>query len=108
MGSANMDKNGNIAIGYSVSSTSEFPSIRYVGRMASDPPGELTLGEGSIVEGEGSQTSPEGRWGDYSSMSVDPVDDCTFWYSQEYMRTPGLSFANWATRIASFKLPGCE
>ena len=108
MGSIAMDGNGNIALGYSVSSDTLYPSIRYAGRLASDTPGELTQGEASIFEGVGYQDTTSGnspRWGDYSSMSIDPADDCTFWYTTEYNSSnKGL---NWATRIASFRFPGC-
>jgi hypothetical protein len=105
MGSINMDKQGNIMAGYSVGNATTAPGIRYAGRLAADPLGDLTQGEGTIMNGVGSQTSPEGRWGDYSTMSVDPVDDCTFWYAQQYM--PATSFAGWTTHIASMKFPGC-
>src|SRR5882762_9629085 len=104
MGSIAMDKAGDIALGYSVSSSSLHPAIRYTGRVPSDPLGTMET-ETSIIEGPGSQTGFLSRWGDYSSMSVDPVDDCTFWYSSEYLPSNG-SF-NWHTRIASFKFPGC-
>ncbi len=104
MGSIAMDKVGDIALGYSVSSASVFPSIRYTGRVPSDPLGTMEA-ENSILAGGGSQTGTLHRWGDYSSMSVDPVDDCTFWYTTEYLQTSG-SF-NWSTQIASFKFPGC-
>ena len=104
MGSAAMDKVGNIAVGYSVSSPSTAPQVRYTGRLASDPLGQLPLGEGTIVAGNGSQTSFT-RWGDYSSMVVDPTDGCTFWYANEYLAATG-NF-NWHTRVASFQLPGC-
>src|SRR5438132_2179231 len=75
MPSAAMDARGNLAVGYSVSSDTVYPSIRYAGRLANDPPGVLTLGEGSLVEGAESQSN-SARWGDYSSMQVDPADDC--------------------------------
>jgi hypothetical protein len=101
MGSAAMDRFGNLAIGYSASSTSLYPSIRYTGRLPGDTPGLLTLGEGVIVEGSASQTWST-RWGDYSSLQVDPSDDCTFWYTNSYVRVDGL-----ATRIGAFRLPGC-
>jgi hypothetical protein len=104
MGSAALDKAGNIAIGYSVSSGTVFPSIRYVGRLASDPAGTLPQGEATMVAGTGSQTVTNSRWGDYSMLSVDPSDDCTFWYTQEYYATSG---SNWQTRIGSFKFPSC-
>lgn len=105
MGSVAMDKAGNMALGYSVSSTATYPSIRYTGRLESDPLGTLPQGETTLIAGGGSQLSTSGRWGDYSSMSVDPNDDCTFWYTQEYY--PASSSAGWHTRIGSFSFPSC-
>ena len=105
MGSIAMDQSGDIALGYSVSSSTVFPSIRYTGRLISDTLGSLPQGEGSIIAGQGSQTSGFNRWGDYSMMAVDPVDDCTFWYTQEYYNA--TSNSGWLTRIASFKFPSC-
>ena len=104
MGSVAMDKAGDIAVGYSVSSNNMNPSVRYTGRLPSDAPGTLE-GERNIVTGFGSQTR-SGRWGDYTSMSIDPTDDCTFWYTNEYLRTNGTK--NWNTRIASFKFTNCN
>ena len=104
MGSIAMDKVGNIALGYSASSGSVFPSIRYTGRVPTDVLGTMEA-ENSIMIGGGSQLSSLARWGDYSSMTVDPVDDCTFFYTTEYLKTSGTF--NWSTRIASFKFPGC-
>src|SRR5207253_802796 len=88
MGSIAMDHVGDIAMGYSVSSSSTSPSIRYAGRLVSDPVGQMSQGEASLIGGGGSQTSAS-RWGDYSMMSVDPVDDCTFWYTSEYIPSAG-------------------
>ena len=105
MGSIAQDASGNIGLGYSVSSSSLHPQIRYTGRLAGDAAGTMTQGEGTIIAGAGSQTGGLSRWGDYSAMSVDPIDDCTFWYANEYIPANG-SF-NWRTRIASFKFPGC-
>jgi len=107
MGSIAMDQSGDIAVGYSASSSSNFPAVRYTGRVPSDPVGTMES-EVSIIEGTGSQTigSSGDRWGDYSSMSVDPADDCTFWYTNEYLTTDG-SF-NWNTRIGSFKFTSCN
>jgi hypothetical protein len=105
MGSAAMDQHGNLAIGYSVSSASLFPSIRYAGRLATDPLNLLSQGEASVIDGTGSQDAGLTRWGDYSSLAVDPNDDCTFWYTTEYLTATG-SF-NWHTRIASFNFPSC-
>jgi hypothetical protein len=110
MGSAAMDRKGNLAVGYSVvSATDVMPGIRYTGRRAGDRLGQLTLGEGTIANGTGVQTTTNSRWGDYTSLNVDPVDDCTFWYVNEYYTAAGQasSPAGWQTRIASFKLPGC-
>ena len=102
MGSIAMDRGGNMALGYSVSDgTSTFPGARYTGRLAGDPVNTMPQGEGVIVAGAGSQTSGQ-RWGDYSSMNIDPVDDCTFWYMTEYYSANGT---NWQTRIGSFKFP---
>jgi hypothetical protein len=110
MGSIAQDKNGNAALGYSVvNGINVFPGIRYTGRLAGDPPGLMTQGEGTIINGDGVQTTTNSRWGDYTSMNVDPTDDCTFWYVNEYYTAAGqaTSTAGWQTRIASFALPGC-
>jgi hypothetical protein len=105
MGSIAQDAVGNMAIGYSVSSSTVYPGIRYAGRLAEDAMGTMSLGEGTIINGGGSQTGSS-RWGDYTSMNIDPSDDCTFWYANQYYATS--SPANWQTRIASFTLPGCS
>ena len=105
MGSAALDQAGDMAVGYSKSSATTNPSIAYTGRLAGDPAGQLATGEGVVIVGAGSQIGGLSRWGDYSSMSIDPADDCTFWYVNEYLPADG-SF-NWRTRIASFKFPGC-
>lgn len=105
MGSAAMDGAGNLAVGYSVSSASTFPSIRYAGRLASDPPNALAQGEATLVAGGGSQTSTASRWGDYSMLAVDPDDDCTFWYTTEYYEVSSVS--GWQTRVGTFGLAGC-
>lgn len=104
MGSMAMDKNGNIALGYSVSGPSLFPSIRYTGREFYDPRNTMRT-ELTIANGGGSQLAGN-RWGDYSSMAIDPSDDCTFWYTTEYIQTSGNY--NWSTVIASFKFPTCR
>ncbi len=111
MGSIAEDKNGDMALGYSVvNGVDVFPGIRYTGRLAGDPAGQMTLGEGVVIDGSGVQTTLNSRWGDYTSMNVDPIDDCTFWYVNEYYTAAGQasSAAGWQTRIASFKLPGCQ
>jgi PKD repeat protein len=104
MGSIAMDQSGDIALGYSASSSSVYPSIRYTGRTPSDALGTMEA-ENIIKAGTGSQLQNLSRWGDYSAMTVDPVDDCTFWYTNEYLKTNGTW--NWSTQIASFKFPGC-
>jgi hypothetical protein len=104
MGSVAMDQAGDLAVGYSVSSSSISPSVRFAGRVPTDPASTLES-EVNIVSGSGSQTGSLSRWGDYSAMQIDPVDDCTFWFTEEYMKTTG-SF-NWNTRIANFKFPNC-
>ena len=105
MGSIAMDKQGNIALGYSASSSSVNPSIRYTGRLSTDELGTMQA-ENIIQAGGGSQLRKLNRWGDYSAMTVDPVDGCTFWYTNEYLKSSGTF--NWSTRIASFKFPGCQ
>jgi Abnormal spindle-like microcephaly-assoc'd, ASPM-SPD-2-Hydin len=104
MASIAMDQSSDMALGYSVSSSSVYPSIYFTGRVAADTPGSME-GEQLIVNGSGSQTDGVSRWGDYSAMTVDPVDDCTFWYTQEYIQSNG-SF-NWNTRISNFIFPNC-
>jgi hypothetical protein len=105
MGSIAMDSQDNIALGYSVSSSTVFPGIRRVGRLATDPPGTLPQPEADVVVGSGAQTHSSSRWGNYSSMDVDPADDCTFWYTTEYYDQ--TSTAGWKTKITSFKNPSC-
>jgi hypothetical protein len=103
MGSLAVDHDGNMALGYSVSSADMYPAIRYTGRLFTDTLGTLPQAEQSLVEGAGSQTA-NGRWGDYSAMTIDPADDCTFWFTTEYYTQTG---GNWQTRIGSFKFPSC-
>jgi len=106
MGSIAMDTVGNIALGFSASSAAIHPELRYAGRLAGDPAGTMAQGETTLFAGTGSQVSTSSRWGDYSDLTVDPVDDCTFWFTSEYYATT-TSFA-WRTRIGSFKFPGCS
>ena len=105
MGSLAMDRAGDIALGYSTSSSSVKPSIAYTGRLAGDPLNSMTQGEATLMAGSGSQTGTLTRWGDYSTMSVDPTDGCTFWYTSEYLPADGTF--NWSTRIGSFTFPSC-
>jgi hypothetical protein len=107
MGSIAQDKKGNMALGYSVvNGVDVYPGIRYTGRLSGDPLGQMTLGEGVIINGSGSQLTTNSRWGDYTSMNIDPTDNCTFWYVNEYYQITEL--AAFQTRIGSFKLPGCQ
>lgn len=113
LGSAAEDHQGNLAVGYSVSSGAAGgnvrPGMRYAGRLATDPPGGLTQGEATLVTGTGVQTSTGNRWGDYSALTVDPSDDCTFWFTSEYYTAAGqaASAVGWQTRIGSFKFAEC-
>ncbi len=109
MPSLAVDGSGNMAVGYSVSDASMAPAIRYAGRLLNDPANTLGQGEMSLWEGTGVQSNicgggPCERWGDYSTMTVDPVDDCTFWYTNQYYAADG---GNWQTRIGSFSFPTC-
>ena len=110
MGSLAADKDGNMALGYSASSPSIDPQIRYTGRLITDTLGVLAQGEVTMTVGTGHPTNTNSRWGDYSAMTVDPVDDCTFWYTQEYYTTttgiPGDT-RPWTTSVGAFKYPTC-
>jgi hypothetical protein len=110
MGSLAMDGAGNIALGFSLSSRDPetYPAVVYVGRLATDPAGTLAQAETIMWAGNGAQEDSSGRWGDYSSMSVDPADDCTFWYTHEYSPEHRvITGINWRTRIGSFKFASC-
>jgi hypothetical protein len=103
LGSICMDYQGNIGLAYSVSGPTVYPSIRYTGRYAADPLGQMTLAEEDIIVGAGIQTGPN-RWGDYAQMTIDPVDDATFWYTGEYIASGNSR----KSRIASFKIASDE
>ena len=107
MGAAAMDHDGNLAVGYSIGNGTapNYPSIAYAGRLRDDPANELSQGEATLFAGAGSQQSTFNRWGDYSDMTVDPADDCTFWYTQEYYGATSVS--SWQTRVGRFKFPDC-
>jgi hypothetical protein len=115
MGSLAVDRQGNMALGYSTSNDTSpnFPSIAYSGRLATDPLNTLPQSEVQLIAGAGSQTNMCGgascdRWGDYTAMSVDPADDCTFWYTNEYYSSAANGASgNWETRIGSFKFDSC-
>lgn len=107
MGALAVDQDGNMALGYSLSDTDKYPSIYYTGRLNGEGLGLLPQGNNAIIDGGGSQTDAGRgmtRWGDYSSMSLDPIDNCTFWYTTEYYSTTGVI---WQTRIAALKFPSC-
>ena len=99
-----MDKDGDMMLGYSASSATLYPAIRYAGRLAADPVNTITQTENSLIEGTGSEVSGTStRWGDYSTMTLDP-NGCTFWQTHEYYATTG---GNWQTRIGSVSFPSC-
>ena len=104
MGSIASDQAGDIAVGYSLSSSSMHPAIAYSGRQPGDALGTLQA-EATLFQGAGSETTGLSRWGDYSAMRIDPSDDCTFWYTTEYIPSNGTF--NWRTRIGSFKFDSC-
>ncbi len=104
MPSISMDQLGDLAVGYSTSSTTQNPGIAYTGRLVTDPPGTLQS-ETVVLVGNGSQSQPDPHWGDYTSMGIDPVDDCTFWYANQYLKANGTY--NWTTHLVSFKFPSC-
>src|SRR5215831_12785291 len=106
MGSTAVDNAGNLAVGYSTSSTSVFPSISYAGRLATDPPGVLAQGEATMFAGTGVQLGTSNRWGDYTAMCLDPADDATFWYTNEYYNTSPVGGFAWKTKIGAFKFAG--
>lgn len=104
MGSAAQNYLGDLALGFSVSSVATSPSVRYAAKLASDPAGGgLAQGEQTLVAGSSAQTSTSGRWGDYSDLTVDPSDDCSFWFTQEYVGGTTV----WKTRIGKFSVRAC-
>jgi hypothetical protein len=103
MASPAMDARGNIGIGYSYGGPAEFAGQRFAGRLATDPPGKLTLRETVLVEGEAPQVNTL-RWEDYTQTAVDPSDDCTIWYVGDYLKRGAASYS---TRIGAFRMPGC-
>jgi hypothetical protein len=101
-----VDRVGDIAVGYNVSGSSLYPSVRYTGRQPSDPPNQLSPTEVTLQQGGGSDNVPQ--FGDYSQMVIDPTNDCTFWYASLYFATPtdGKNH-NFQTRIGAFTYPRC-
>lgn len=108
LGSAALDHQGNLAVAYSASSASVAPSLRYAGRLATDPSGGLMQGEAILRAGTFVQRSTGSRWGMYGGLSVDPADDCTFWMTGEYYAADDpLTLVEWQTRIGRFKFATC-
>jgi hypothetical protein len=110
LGSIAMDKAGNIGLGFTTSSDATHPSIHFTGRFFTDPPGVMGRGESVLASGTASQLQPDlggrSRWGDYSSINIDPVDDCRFWFTHQYQA--GTEDFEWGTRIGSFQVGPCE
>ncbi|SRR5579871_2896964 len=104
LGSMAMDRRGNIALGYSFGSDADSPGQRVAARLAGDPKGQLTFHESVLAEGQASQTGSL-RWEDYTNIAVDPSDDCTFWFTGNYLKTGATTST---TRIGSFAVPGCK
>ena len=104
LGSMAMDRKGNIGIGYSFGGDPNYPGQRFAARLAKDPKGQLTFHESVLAEGQGSQTGSL-RWEDYTNIVVDPFDDCTFWFTGNYLKSGATSTT---TRIGSFAIPGCR
>jgi hypothetical protein len=104
MASPAIDARGNIAIGYSFGGAARYAGQRLAGRLESDPPGQMTLRETILVEGEAAQTDTM-RWEDYTQTAIDPVDDCTIWYVGDYVKSGARTYS---TRIGAFRLPGCS
>jgi hypothetical protein len=98
------DQYGDIAVGYNVSSSTTYPSLAYAGRVPTDKAGTFEA-EKTIVAGGGSQTGTNQNWPSFTSMSVDPVDDCTFYYTGQYYATSSAEL--WSTQIYSFRFPSC-
>jgi len=104
MPSIAMDRKGDIAIGYSFGGGSVYPGQRFAARLAADAKGQMTLHESVIAEGQASQANTL-RWEDFTTLDIDPSDDCTFWYVGDYLRTGA---ENYSTRIGALRLPGCS
>lgn len=109
MGSAAMDNQGNLAVGYTLSGVTagHFPSLNFAARAFNDPPGGLFQGEGVLFAGTSSQRGTTNRWGDYSALTLDPVDDCSMWFTSEFYSRNTAGGFDWQTRIAKFKFATC-
>jgi hypothetical protein len=109
LGSAAIDNQENLAVGYSISGVTagHFPSLNYAARAFNDPANGLFQGEGTLFAGTNPQRGTSNRWGDYSSMQIDPSDDCTFWFTSEYYSRNTPSGFDWQTRVGAFKFATC-
>jgi len=113
MGSIAQDQSEAMALGFSISSASRFPSMAWTGRLPTDAPGTMGQGETIVDDGAGVETGTfmngqtAQRWGDYSAMTIDPTDDCTFWYTTELYKATGSTPRTWDTQIAAAKFPSC-
>jgi hypothetical protein len=99
-----MDRKGDIGIGYSFGDSTIYPGQRFAARLAGDAPGQMTLHESVTAEGQASQTNTL-RWEDFTTLDIDPSDDCTFWYVGDYLKAGA---ENYSSRIAALRLPGCS
>jgi hypothetical protein len=104
MSSGGIDNSGELAIAYSITSSTTYPSLSYTGRLPGDPAGSMSIAETSLYAGSVSQIDSN-RWGDYSSLSLDPIDLCTFWYTGQYVGA--ATGGNWRTRIGAFNFSTC-
>jgi hypothetical protein len=104
MPSAAMDRKGDIAVGYTFGDSSDFVGQRFAARLAGDKPGSMTLHESVLADGKAAQTNTL-RWEDYTTLALDPSDDCTFWYVGDYLKAGESSYS---TKIGSWRLPGCS
>ena len=104
MGSAAIDRKGDIGVGFSFGGGGNFPGQRFAARTAGDPPGQLTFRESVLAAGAAAQRT-QNRWEDYTTTAIDPSDDCTFWYVGDYLKAGSTSYS---TRIGSFRVPGCR
>jgi hypothetical protein len=107
MGSLNMDKDGDIALGFSNASARIDPGIMFTGRLFADPLNTMEAVQ-PVIAGTGYQSETQFQWGDHSFMAVDPSDDCTFWYSNEYYTAANTNSDRWSTRIMAFKFTACQ
>lgn len=107
MGSLNIDKDGDIALGFSNAGPKIDPGIEFTGRLSTDALNTMEA-VNTVISGGGYQTRQGNEWGDHSAMAVDPTDDCTFWYSNEYYTSANTNTDTWSTRVIEFKFTTCQ